>query len=79
MIGCPLPQYRASVETGVDGYTRTLCRIALLSASPLRYKQDMTGADDLDTRLRAAMFAHLNRVSSAHPDGAPPNVINSSG
>jgi putative restriction endonuclease len=37
----------------------------------------MTGADDLDTRLRAAMFAHLNRVSSAHPDGAPSNVINS--
>lgn len=33
--------------------------------------------DDLDTRLRAAMFAHLDRLKVAHPDGLPSNVINS--
>ncbi len=32
---------------------------------------------DLDERLRLAMFAHLDRVSAAHPDGAPSAVINS--
>jgi putative restriction endonuclease len=37
----------------------------------------MTGGADLDTRLRAAMFAHLTRVSAAHPDGASSDVINS--
>jgi len=33
-------------------------------------------ADDLDARLRLAMFAHLDRLSAAHPDGIPSNVIN---
>jgi putative restriction endonuclease len=33
--------------------------------------------DELDARLRLAMFAHLDRVSAAHPDGLPSNVINS--
>lgn len=37
----------------------------------------MAGGEDLDARLRAAMFAHLSRVSAAHPDGVPSNVINS--
>jgi putative restriction endonuclease len=37
----------------------------------------MTGGGDLDARLRTAMFAHLSRVSAAHPDGAPSDVINS--
>jgi putative restriction endonuclease len=37
----------------------------------------MTGAGDLDTRLRGAMFAHLARVSADHPDGARSDVINS--
>ena len=37
----------------------------------------MPGGDDLDVRLRAAMFAHLSRVTAAHPDGAPSDVINS--
>jgi putative restriction endonuclease len=32
---------------------------------------------DLDTRMRLAMFAHLDRVSAAHPDGIPSSVINS--
>jgi putative restriction endonuclease len=36
----------------------------------------MAGGEDLDARLRAAMFAHLSRVSAAHPDGAPSDVIN---
>lgn len=35
-----------------------------------------TGGADLDTRLRAAMFAHLDRVTAAHPDGARSEVIN---
>jgi hypothetical protein len=33
--------------------------------------------DELDARLRLAMFAHLDRVSAAHPEGLPSNVINS--
>jgi putative restriction endonuclease len=37
----------------------------------------MADGTDLDTRLRAAMFTHLDRVSSAHPDGVPSDVINS--
>jgi putative restriction endonuclease len=37
----------------------------------------MTGGDDLDSRLRTAMFAHLNQVSAAYPAGVPSNVINS--
>lgn len=32
---------------------------------------------DLDERLRSAAFAHLDRVSAAHPDGIPSSVINS--
>jgi putative restriction endonuclease len=37
----------------------------------------MTGGDELDTRVRLAMFAHLDRVSAAHPDGVPSDVVNS--
>lgn len=37
----------------------------------------MSGSADLDARLRAAMFAHLTRVSAAHPEGASSTVINS--
>jgi putative restriction endonuclease len=37
----------------------------------------MAAGDDLDARLRLAMFAHLDRVSAAHPDGIPSEVINS--
>jgi len=37
----------------------------------------MADGGDLDTQLRAAMFAHLSRVSSAHPDGVPSEAINS--
>jgi putative restriction endonuclease len=33
--------------------------------------------DDLDARLRAAMFAHLDRVSATNPGGVPSAVINS--
>jgi putative restriction endonuclease len=31
---------------------------------------------DLDERLRSAVFVHLDRLSSAHPDGIPSQVIN---
>ncbi|MGN9906041.1 HNH endonuclease [Phytohabitans sp. LJ34] len=41
------------------------------------YKGRVGGSGDLDAQLRAAMFAHLSRVSAAHPDGAPSEVINS--
>src|SRR5437660_3368558 len=44
---------------------------------PMDYKRRMPGGADLDTRLRAAMFAHLARITAAHPDGAPSDVINS--
>jgi putative restriction endonuclease len=37
----------------------------------------MSAGDDLDTRLRLAMFAHLDRVSAAHPEGISSEVINS--
>jgi putative restriction endonuclease len=37
----------------------------------------MAAGEDLDTLVRLAMFAHLDRVSAAHPDGVPSNVINS--
>jgi putative restriction endonuclease len=37
----------------------------------------MADGGDLDTRLRMAMFDHLSRVSNAHPDGVPSDVINS--
>jgi hypothetical protein len=41
------------------------------------YKRRMLGGEDLDARLRAAMFAHLFRVTATHPDGVPSHVINS--
>jgi putative restriction endonuclease len=34
-------------------------------------------SDDLDARLRLAMFAHLDRVSADHPDGIPSEAVNS--
>ena len=37
----------------------------------------MADGGDLDARLRAAMFDHLSRISAAHPEGVPSNVINS--
>jgi putative restriction endonuclease len=33
-------------------------------------------ADDLDARLRVAVFAHLDRLSAVHPDGIPYARIN---
>jgi putative restriction endonuclease len=42
----------------------------------IRYNPGMT-LDDHDARMRAAMFAHLDRVSAEHPDGVPSKVINS--
>jgi putative restriction endonuclease len=41
------------------------------------YNFRMDGGGGLDARLRAAMFAHLSRVSAVHPDGVPSDVINS--
>lgn len=52
-----------------------VCPIA--SRGRVHYKARVGSDEDLDTRLRAAMFAHLTRISTAHPDGAPSNVINS--
>ena len=47
-------------------------------ATPLvGYKRRMADGGDLDSRLRAAMFAHLSQISTAHPDGIPSDVINS--
>lgn len=46
-------------------------------ALPVGYKAHMADGGDLDARLRAAMFAHLSRVGSTHPDGAPSRIINS--
>lgn len=40
------------------------------------YKEVMA-PEDPDARLRMAMFAHLDRVSAAHPEGAPSDAINS--
>jgi putative restriction endonuclease len=37
----------------------------------------MVAGEDLDTRMRLAMFTHLDRVSAAHPDGIPSDVVNS--
>jgi putative restriction endonuclease len=37
----------------------------------------MAASEDLDTRLRLAMFAHLDRVSAARPDGIPSDIVNS--
>ncbi|HEY7175584.1 MAG TPA: HNH endonuclease [Micromonosporaceae bacterium] len=36
----------------------------------------MTVSDDLDTRVRLAMFAHLDRLSAKHPSGIPSDAIN---
>ncbi|MBO0868425.1 MAG: HNH endonuclease [Micromonosporaceae bacterium] len=36
----------------------------------------MPASEDVDTRVRAAMFAHLDRLRLAHPDGIPSSVIN---
>jgi putative restriction endonuclease len=33
-------------------------------------------ADDLDTRMRSAMFAHLDKVRAAHPSGIPSEAVN---
>jgi putative restriction endonuclease len=33
--------------------------------------------EDVDARLRVAMFAHLDRVGRAHPEGIPSSVVNS--
>jgi putative restriction endonuclease len=40
------------------------------------YKHGMA-PEDRDARVRQAMFVHLDRVSAAHPDGIPSQVINS--
>jgi putative restriction endonuclease len=40
------------------------------------YKYRVATADDLDTRVRLAMFAFLDRLSAAHPQGIPSDVIN---
>lgn len=37
----------------------------------------MAAGDEVDTRIRLAMFAHLDRIGTLHPDGAPSEVINS--
>ena len=37
----------------------------------------MAPGEDVDTRLRLAMFQHLDQVSARHPDGIPSQVINS--
>lgn len=54
---------------------------AVVSGDPagslVGYKRCMPGGEDLDARLRAAMFAHLSQITAAHPDGAPSDVINS--
>lgn len=36
----------------------------------------MSLGEDVDTRMRLEMFRHLDRVSAAHPDGIPSNVVN---
>jgi len=43
----------------------------------VRYNGPVTVGQDIDARLRLAMFAHLDRVSAAHPDGVPSEAINS--
>src|SRR5689334_20406256 len=37
----------------------------------------MAAGDDLDTRMRTAMFDHLARIRAIHPGGIPSDVINS--
>lgn len=36
----------------------------------------MPATEDIDTQVRIAMFAHLDRLRLAHPDGIPSSVIN---
>ncbi len=40
------------------------------------YKHRVSTGGDLDARLRLAMFAHLDRLRAAHPDGIPSSLIN---
>jgi putative restriction endonuclease len=40
------------------------------------YKYRVATGDDLDARVRLAMFAFLDRLSAAHPQGIPSDVIN---
>src|SRR5262245_5454021 len=40
------------------------------------YKYDVATGDDLDGRVRVAMFAFLDRVSAANPQGIPSDVLN---
>ncbi len=42
----------------------------------MRYNVLVTAAQDTDTRLRLAMFAHLDRLGAKYPDGIPSAVIN---
>src|SRR5213078_2188844 len=41
------------------------------------YKRPMAAKPDLDTRMRLSMFAHLDRLTAAHPDGIPSDLVNS--
>src|ERR687885_1162394 len=59
------------------GLSRRFCVSGCRTAPLVDYKRRMVGGADMDARLRAAMFAHLSRVSAAHPDGVPSDVINS--
>jgi putative restriction endonuclease len=38
---------------------------------------DGVADSEIETSIRAAMFAHLDRLTTAHPDGVPSSVINS--
>jgi putative restriction endonuclease len=64
-----------SAEAGHSPADRELAREPYF-ATLVRYK-DSVAVDDLDTRVRVAMFAHLDRITSLHPDGIPSDVINS--
>jgi putative restriction endonuclease len=43
----------------------------------VRYKHQVAAGEDVDARMRLAMFAHLDRIRAAHPGGIPSEVINS--
>src|SRR5690606_39668678 len=62
--------------TGDATWTRRRRPGGLERAGGPRYTYVMADPD-LDERLRLAVFAHLDRVSVAHPDGIPSSVINS--
>src|SRR5690606_13854685 len=69
VVGRPVaanPPGRSAQEMAPDGLER---------AGGPRYTYVMADPD-LDERLRLAVFAHLDRVSAAHPDGIPSSVIN---